>query len=119
MIVALLGVMKSGGAYVPMDPTYPGERISFVLNDASVPLLLTQETLYRTVNVGSAKHVCLDKEWASIARHSAEAPPASANAEDLAYVIYTSGSTGQPKGVEIPHLAVVNLLMSMANCFFR
>lgn len=114
MIVALLGVLKAGGAYVPMDPTYPAERISFVLNDASVPVLLTQEALFKTVNVGSAKHVFLDKEWASIARHSSDAPSAAATAEDLAYVIYTSGSTGKPKGVEISHRAVVNLLLSMS-----
>jgi amino acid adenylation domain-containing protein len=114
MIVALLGVMKAGGAYVPMDPTYPAERISFVLNDASVPMLLTQENLFKTVNVGSAKHVFLDTEWANIARNSSDAPPAAATADDLAYVIYTSGSTGKPKGVEIPHRAVVNLLLSMS-----
>src|SRR5208283_4112917 len=114
MIVALLGVMKAGGAYVPMDPTYPAERISFVLNDASVPVLLTQEALFKTVNVGSAKHVFLDTEWATIARSSSDAPPAAATAEDLAYVIYTSGSTGKPKGVEISHRAVVNLLLSMS-----
>jgi len=114
MIVALLGVMKAGGAYVPMDPTYPAERISFVLNDASVPVLLTQEALFKTVNVGNAKHVFLDTEWANIARHSSDAPPVVATAEDLAYVIYTSGSTGKPKGVEIPHRAVVNLLLSMS-----
>ena len=76
MIVALLGVLKAGGAYVPMDPTYPAERISFVLHDASVPVLLTQEALFKTVNVGSARHVFLDNEWASIAQNSAEAPPA-------------------------------------------
>ena len=116
MIVALLGVLKAGGAYVPMDPTYPAERIAFVLHDASVPVLLTQEALFKTVNLAGAHHVFLDKEWASIAENSAEAPPASATAtsEDLAYVIYTSGSTGKPKGVEIPHRAVVNLLLSMS-----
>jgi len=114
MIVALLGVMKAGGAYVPMDPTYPAERISFVLNDASVPVLLTQEALFKTVNIGTAHHVFLDTEWTAIARYSSDAPPAAPMADDLAYVIYTSGSTGKPKGVEIPHRAVVNLLLSMS-----
>ena len=114
MIVALLGIMKAGGTYVPMDPTYPAERISFVLNDASVPVLLTQEALFKTVNVGSARHVFLDSEWAKIAQQSADVPPPAATAEDLAYVIYTSGSTGKPKGVEISHRSVVNLLMSMS-----
>lgn len=114
MIVALLGVMKAGGAYVPMDPTYPAERISFVLNDANVPVLLTQESLFKTVNIGGAHHVFLDTEWATIAMHSSDAPPAASTSADLAYVIYTSGSTGKPKGVEIPHSAVVNLLLSMS-----
>ena len=114
MIVALLGVMKAGGAYVPMDPTYPAERISFVLNDASVPVLLTQESLFKTVNIGAARHIFLDTEWTTVARHSSDAPPTAPTAEDLAYVIYTSGSTGKPKGVEISHRAVVNLLLSMS-----
>jgi amino acid adenylation domain-containing protein len=114
MIVALLGVMKAGGAYVPMDPTYPAERISFVLNDASVPVLLTQESLFKTVNVGAARHVFLDTEWTTIAQCPSDAPPSAPAADDLAYVIYTSGSTGKPKGVEIPHRAVVNLLLSMS-----
>jgi amino acid adenylation domain-containing protein len=114
MIVALLGVMKAGGAYVPIDPTYPAERISFVLNDASVPLLLTQESLFKTVNIGAARRIFLDTEWTTIARHSSDAPPIATTADDLAYVIYTSGSTGKPKGVEISHRAVVNLLLSMS-----
>ncbi len=114
MIVALLGVMKAGGAYVPMDPTYPAERISFVLNDASVPVLLTQESLFKTVNIGAARHIFLDTEWTTIARHSSDAPLNAPTADDLAYVIYTSGSTGKPKGVEISHRAVVNLLLSMS-----
>jgi len=114
MIIALLGVMKAGGAYVPMDPTYPAERISFVLNDASVPVLLTQENLFKTDNIGASRHVFLDTEWATIAQHSSDAPSIAPTADDLAYVIYTSGSTGKPKGVEIPHRAVVNLLLSMS-----
>jgi amino acid adenylation domain-containing protein len=114
MIIGLLGVMKAGGAYVPLDPTYPAERISFVLNDASVPVLLTQESLFKTVNIGAARHVFLDTEWPTIAKHSGDAPANATTADDLAYVIYTSGSTGKPKGVEIPHRAVVNLLVSMS-----
>jgi amino acid adenylation domain-containing protein len=106
--------MKAGGAYVPIDPTYPAERISFVLNDASVPLLLTQESLFKTVNIGAARRIFLDTEWTTIARHSSDAPPIATTADDLAYVIYTSGSTGKPKGVEISHRAVVNLLLSMS-----
>jgi amino acid adenylation domain-containing protein len=114
MIVALLGVMKAGGSYVPMDPTYPAERLSFVLNDASVPVLLTQESLFKTVNIGVARHIFLDTQWTTIARHSSDAPLNAPTADDLAYVIYTSGSTGKPKGVEISHRAVVNLLLSMS-----
>jgi len=90
MIIGLLGVMKAGGAYVPMDPTYPAERISFVLNDASVPVLLTQESLFKTVNIGAARHVFLDTEWPTIAKHSGDAPANATTADDLAYVIYTS-----------------------------
>jgi non-ribosomal peptide synthetase component F len=84
MIVALLGVMKAGGAYVPMDPTYPAERISFVLADASVPVLLTQESLFKTVNIGGARHVFLDTEWTNIAQNSGDAPAATAQSEELA-----------------------------------
>jgi amino acid adenylation domain-containing protein len=113
MIVAILGVMKSGGAYVPMDPTYPVERIAFVLADANVPVLLTQETLAQNLTTGGTRLVYLDTSWEEIKRESAGAPPAQVTSDDLAYVIYTSGSTGKPKGVEIPHRAVVNLLNSM------
>src|SRR6202030_2098170 len=85
-----------------------------VLNDASVPVLLTQENLFRTLNIGASRHIFLDTEWATIAKHSSDPPAAAVTADDLAYVIYTSGSTGKPKGVEIPHRAVVNLLLSMS-----
>jgi amino acid adenylation domain-containing protein len=113
MIIAVLGVMKSGGAYVPMDPTYPVERVSFVLADANVPVLLTQEKLVQNLTISGIRFVYLDTSWEEIKRESADAPPAQVTSDDLAYVIYTSGSTGTPKGVEIPHRAVVNLLNSM------
>ena len=115
MIIALLGVMKSGGAYVPIDPAYPPEHLSFVLDDSKVPLLLTQEKLTRNLPVSAPEVVCLDRDWGAIIAESKglAVPPAAVSADDLAYVIYTSGSTGQPKGVEIPHRAVVNLLSSM------
>jgi amino acid adenylation domain-containing protein len=96
-----------------MDPTYPVERISFVLADANVPVLLTQEKLVQNLTTGGIRFVCLDTSWEEIKRESAGAPPTRVTSDDLAYVIYTSGSTGKPKGVEIPHRAVVNLLNSM------
>jgi amino acid adenylation domain-containing protein len=113
MIVGLLGVMKAGAAYVPMDPTYPPERVSFVLADANVPVLLTQENLAKTLSVAGTRQVYLDTNWNTIARQSSGKPSLTLTSRNLAYVIYTSGSTGQPKGVEIQHRAVVNLLSSM------
>ncbi|HTP31885.1 MAG TPA: amino acid adenylation domain-containing protein [Candidatus Acidoferrales bacterium] len=112
MLVGLLGILKAGGAYLPLDPGYPKERLAFILEDAAAPLLLTQESLTAHLETVKARLVCLDRDWQSIA--SVEAPPEeAATPQDLAYVIYTSGSTGNPKGVEISHLAVVNLLWSM------
>ena len=113
MVVALMGVMKAGAAYVPMDPTYPNERISFVLDDAQVPALLTQEKLTANLSGSRVRTICLDTEWGLIGQESGEPLANSATPLDLAYVIYTSGSTGQPKGVEISHRALVNLLNSM------
>lgn len=115
MMIALLGVMKSGAAYVPIDPAYPADRVSFMLDDARVPFLLTQERFAQSLPVASREVACLDRDWNSIVAASAgdAVPSAPPTAEDLAYVIYTSGSTGQPKGVEITHRSVVNLLCSM------
>jgi amino acid adenylation domain-containing protein len=116
MLIALLGVMKSGAAYVPIDPSYPAERVSFMLDDARVRFLLTQERLAQSLPVSSREVMVLDRDWNSIVAASAGEgvlPAAAPTAEDLAYVIYTSGSTGQPKGVEITHRSVVNLLCSM------
>jgi amino acid adenylation domain-containing protein len=114
MLIALLGVLKAGGAYVPLDPAYPQERIAFVLEDADVNIVLTQERLCSRLSEHRAQTICLDRDWDTIVRHTATNPIAAVQSDNLAYVIYTSGSTGKPKGVQIPHYAVVNFLQSMA-----
>jgi amino acid adenylation domain-containing protein len=113
LLVALLGVLKSGAAYVPLDPSYPAPRLSFMLADSGAPLLLTEERLAGRLDAGAARVVRLDADWQAIAREDASAPANSAAHENLAYVIYTSGSTGRPKGVMVTHGALVNLLEAM------
>jgi amino acid adenylation domain-containing protein len=109
MIVALLGILKAGGAYVPLDPNYPSERLAFMLEDSSVPLLLTQRRLLDKLPEGQTEIVCLD-DWAALFEScSSENIPSCVTPENLAYVIYTSGSTGKPKGVEVTHRTVVHL----------
>ncbi len=114
MMVGLLGIQKSGAAYVPLDPSYPAERLRLTLDDAQVPVLLTQESLSSSMPEHQAEVVCLDSDWRKIAAHSVANPKSGATPEDLVYVIFTSGSTGRPKGVQVPHRAVVNLLTFMA-----
>ena len=113
MLVGLLGILKVGAAYVPLDPMYPQERLAFMLEDAEVPVLLTQQHLLESLPVHGAEVVCLDTDWKAIARESEENLVGGATADNLAYVIYTSGSTGKPKGVQISHRALVNFLTSM------
>jgi amino acid adenylation domain-containing protein len=110
MVIGVLGVMKAGGAYVPIDPSYPLERLSFMLEDAKVSILLTQESLKERLPASQARMVCLDADWAEIARMEETNPIAETRPENLAYVIYTSGSTGKPKGTLIEHRGVVNYL---------
>ncbi|MEP6487764.1 amino acid adenylation domain-containing protein [Microcoleus vaginatus GB2-A3] len=108
MLVAILGILKVGAAYVPVDPAYPQERRSFMLADAKVPVLLTQKNLLETLPQNSAKVVCIDAEWKEISRQSDRNPAVKVEAENLAYVLYTSGSTGTPKGVLGTHRGTVN-----------
>uniref|UniRef100_UPI0038CD8F78 amino acid adenylation domain-containing protein n=1 Tax=Tumebacillus avium TaxID=1903704 RepID=UPI0038CD8F78 len=109
MIVALLGVLKAGGAYVPLDTGLPQERIDFLLEDAGLALLLTQEHLLGKLPATAAA-VCLDRDAQKIASHSSDNLPTLATKQSLAYVIYTSGSTGAPKGVGIEHGNLLNYL---------
>jgi amino acid adenylation domain-containing protein len=110
MVIGLLAILKAGGAYLPIDPTYPRERLSFMLTDANVSGLLTQQSLLNTLPSHSGPRICLDSDWELIAKESKENPTSGATAENLAYVIYTSGSTGKPKGVMIRHRGLVNYL---------
>jgi amino acid adenylation domain-containing protein len=110
LIVGLLGILKAGGAYVPLDPTYPLERLAFMLEDAQVPVLLTQEQLLDKLPTSWAQVICLDADWQLIEQENEENSDSYTTGDNLAYVIYTSGSTGQPKGVEIQHSGLVNLV---------
>jgi amino acid adenylation domain-containing protein len=109
MVVALLGVLKAGGCYVPLDPAYPSNRLTFMIEDAGVELVLTQQTL-RKIVPNSARTVCLDTEKATVATESGDDPHSGVGPDNLLYVIYTSGSTGLPKGVAMTHRAISNLI---------
>ena len=113
MVVALLGILKAGGAYLPLDPHYPAERLAFILEDASVSVLITQATLVGSLPENNAQVLFIDSEWSSIAEESAGEYSNIANPENLAYVIHTSGSTGKPKGVMVEHRNVINFFAGM------
>ena len=127
MVVAVLAVLKAGGAYLPLDPEWPKERLAFMLDDTQASVLLTDERVLQGLveNRGlkiddrdlrssildpRIKVVCLDRDWELIARESDANPESTTTADNLAYVIYTSGSTGQPKGVQITHRSLLNLV---------
>ncbi|WP_164013945.1 non-ribosomal peptide synthetase/type I polyketide synthase [Pyxidicoccus trucidator] len=111
MVVALWAVLKAGGVYVPIDPAWPASRVTFLLEDTGVPVLLTEEALADTLPVSAQYLLCLDTEWERTAGREPVTPPEPrATADDLAYLIYTSGSTGRPKGVMVEHRGVVNYL---------
>jgi amino acid adenylation domain-containing protein len=110
MFIGLLGVLKAGGSYVPLDPAYPKERTAFVLLDAQARVLLTENRLAEQLPTEGLQVVRLDTEWEAIAREDERNPASDATPDNLAYIIYTSGSTGTPKGVAMPHRPLVNLL---------
>jgi amino acid adenylation domain-containing protein len=109
MIVGLLAILKAGGAYVPLDPEYPQERLSFILEDAQVKVLLTQQSLLDKLQSHQAQLVCLDEIWEEIVQNNQDNPTSGVTAFHLANVIYTSGSTGKPKGVMVEHKGLCNL----------
>ena len=108
MIVAILAVLKSGGAYLPLEPDYPAERLVYMLENSQAPILLTQERLRNNLPLTWTQAISLDREWPAISSESSDNPTPLASGKNLAYVIYTSGSTGQPKGVGIEHRQLAN-----------
>ncbi|NUQ62306.1 MAG: amino acid adenylation domain-containing protein, partial [Pirellulales bacterium] len=110
MIAAILGVLKAGGAYLPLDPAYPRDRLEYMIQDSGAAMVLTtQEESLR--HSGLAERILLlDADWPSIAAQPASPPEYPAASSNLAYVIYTSGSTGRPKGVAIEHGSLINLV---------
>jgi amino acid adenylation domain-containing protein len=108
MVAGLLGILKAGAAYVPLDPAFPRERLAFMLNDANAQVLITENKSLLALPATEADVVCID----ALDHQRLDGNGTLAQPGDLAYVIYTSGSTGKPKGVQVPHRAVVNLLTS-------
>ena len=114
MIIGLLGILKAGAAYVPIDPAYPIDRVAFMLEDARINILLTTDHLEEIFTSFQIQIIRLDGDWNSIvATNDGSNLKDQAQSESLAYLIYTSGSTGKPKGVQIQHRSMVNFLVTM------
>lgn len=114
LLVALWGIVKAGGTYVPIDPTYPQERVAMMLQNASVAVVVAQQHGQASLPPHSGQVVWIDTEWPRIQQNPKTPPPLHVAPDNLAYMIYTSGSTGTPKGVQVPHRTLVNFLDDMA-----
>jgi surfactin family lipopeptide synthetase A len=113
MLVGLLGILKAGGTYVPLDPNYPKDRLAFMVEDSGLKVLLTQEHLRAKLSEFPAESICLDSQSKALSQESFQNCSSQVEPHNSAYVIYTSGSTGKPKGVQISHRSLVNFLTSM------
>jgi amino acid adenylation domain-containing protein len=112
LIIGVLAILKAGGAYVPLDPGYPPARLSFMLEDAAVTLLLTETQLRSSFQDQNTRTICVDELAERIAACDGSDPRSNVGADNLAYVMYTSGSTGKPKGVAVTHKNIVRLVKS-------
>ena len=127
MIVAVLGVMKAGGAYLPLDPNSPNQRLEFILQDGRPRVILTEQAWLKSSPLAEATSrapagerpavICLDRDWEIISREPATNPASEVAPANIVYVIYTSGSTGSPKGVLIPHAALAQHSLYFSNHF--
>ena len=112
LVVGILGILKSGSPYVPLDTLYPSERRVEIIRDSGLKIMVTQDALLTSEYENDLILLCLDKQWNLLAAEDKQNPPLVNKSENLIYIIYTSGSTGKPKGVEISHRSVVNCLLS-------
>ena len=110
MVIGLLGILKAGGGYVPLDPTYPVDRLRFMLEETSTKVVVTHTALLPRLPPTSSHVLCLDRDRTSIAKEPTHNPCSRVTTENVAYVIYTSGSTGKPKGVALCHRTLTNLI---------
>ena len=117
MIIAILGILKAGGAYLPLDTNYPMDRLTYMLEDAQAPVLLTRESIANRLPALKASIVFVDAPKDPAQPQGPEAPPGYVGPENLAYVIYTSGSTGKPKGTPIRHRGVSNLIRFLVDFY--
>lgn len=120
-VIGLLAILKAGGCYVPLDPSYPQQRLAYMVEDSQLPFLLTERSLSKICDnfLGEQNQnttiVNIEQDWEEISLFSEKNPAIKVNPKNLAYTIYTSGSTGKPKGVQIEHKSVVNFLISMSH----
>ncbi|HEU5377919.1 MAG TPA: amino acid adenylation domain-containing protein [Ktedonobacteraceae bacterium] len=113
LINCLLGILKAGGAYAPLDPAYPKERISYMLQESRVAVVITMQQMAEHLSGQCGQIICLDNEWQTIHQQPEDDLKCITPSNRLAYVLYTSGSTGNPKGVQISHRSIVNFLSAM------
>lgn len=117
MIVGMLAIAKAGGAYLPLDPTYPPARIAYMIDDAQTAMIVTQSHLRDHLPSHMANLIVLDEQQESIAQEAIYNPVEHCAVDHLAYVIYTSGSTGQPKGIAVSHRGLANLTQAQIDAF--
>ncbi|HET8913522.1 MAG TPA: amino acid adenylation domain-containing protein, partial [Ktedonobacteraceae bacterium] len=113
LLVALLGILKAGGAYLPLDPAFPTDRLAYMMRNAGVSLIVTEEALRQYIPYQPIQSIFLDTGWPAIEQTPLTGSLPEVSSEQLAYILYTSGSTGQPKGVQVSHRNIVNFLSSL------
>ncbi|MFB2837782.1 non-ribosomal peptide synthetase [Floridanema evergladense] len=113
MVIGILSILKAGGAYIPLDPAFPSERLQFMMEDAQITILLTQNHLQDRLPINDKTVIKLDSDWEIIAQQTQDNLLTEVNPENLAYIIYTSGTTGNPKGSEVPHRSFIGFMFGV------
>lgn len=117
MIIGLLGILKSGAAYLPLDPHFPAQRLEFMLQDADAKIVLTKKQFLEQIPEIVEKALCLDSDWPAVSEMPINNPEHHPAPQDLAYILYTSGSTGTPKGVMVPYESIANHCVDMMDYY--